>query len=363
MNDFNDGSIYQFFSRTTTTARPKKFEKFRDVTEKSNRIELDDTAPLPLLIGIGLALFLGFVVLVLICCFCRRKRPASSEAQPHVNTANYQRAPMSDAMMTGGMAYQMTAVPPTVFHGGVPYNPHMGHPTQHNYGVIGAGMKFPSPPVGQYPQQPPHFGGVPTFPPNQYIPSLPLPPPSMTQQSHSLSHSSQASSSVSGATSDPLVPASTSPSALAHQQHVQQHQQSMQQQQQQQHMQHQQQQQHMQQQQQHMQQQQQHMQQQQQYYPQMYHQNMSPPSAFQHHQHMQLMAGRESPAFQYSPMTYSAILANDYAAGRDQAPASSAAGASTIMTSSVTSSTPDGQLTISQSDGQTPQSNSCTDEE
>ncbi|KAI8771044.1 uncharacterized protein LOC106050686 [Biomphalaria glabrata] len=317
MNDFNDSGIYQFFSKTTTTVKPRKLDKSKD-------IELDDTAPLPLLIGIGLALFLGFVVLVLICCLCRRKRPPPTDGQQHINTATYQRAPMSDAMMGGGMAYQMTAVPPTGFHNAMQYNPHMGHPTQHNYGVLGPGMNFPSAPASQYSQQPPHFGGVPTFPPNQYIPSVPLPPPSLSQQSHSQSHSSQASSSVSGATADPLVPMTSSPSVLAHQHHMQL---------------------------------------QQQYYPPMYHQNMTAQSALQHHQHMQRIAGRESPAFQYSPMTYSAILANEHNASQPPPPVTSAAGTNSVMTTSITSSTPDGQLSNHQSEDQTTQSNSCTEEE
>ncbi|XP_059160156.1 uncharacterized protein LOC131943872 [Physella acuta] len=311
MNDFNEKGLYQLY--TTTTGH-----YYRDKDRDSSHIELDDTAPLPLLIGIGLALFLGFVVLVLICCLCRRRRPASSSEHQHPNMANYQRAPVTDGMVGGGggMAYPMTAVPPSAFHNSIPYNPHMGH-TVHNYGVIGSGMKFNHPPQGQYPQQPPHFGGVPTFPPNQYIPSLPLPPMSTPHQSHSLSHSSQASSSVSGATADPLVPMSTSPNMHAQQP------------------------------------------QQQQYHP---HQYQQMPSVLQHHQHLQQMAGRESPSFQYPPMSYSTMMSNEMAANPATLPTSNTL-ATTVMTSSVTSPPLNRPTPNHQPYSSTPHSSSCTDEE
>ncbi|XP_005098684.1 extensin [Aplysia californica] len=223
-DDFDYG-LYKFFTSTsTTTVRPRRGRGHNNNVD----IDLDDTAPLPLLIGIGLALFIGFVILILICCLCRRKRPApSSSAAERPANAAYQRAPVTD----GGMAYPMTVVPPVSYaNTGMTYqHPHpavMAQGQQHNYGVIGPGVNHNSGPHSQFQPPPPHFGGVPTFPPNQYLASVPIPPaPSHTPvpggQAPSLSHSSQAST-VSGTTADPLVP-SASPSIMVQQQQQQQH--------------------------------------------------------------------------------------------------------------------------------------------
>lgn len=56
-------------------------------------IEVDDSAPVPLIVGIALAIFIGFVIIV--CCICRRRSITSgSNAQNASN--NYQRAPTGD---------------------------------------------------------------------------------------------------------------------------------------------------------------------------------------------------------------------------------------------------------------------------
>lgn len=112
--------------------------------------------------------------------------------------------------------------------------------------------------------------------------SLPLAPHTTPLQSHSPSHSSQASSSVSGATADPLVP-SASP-FLQQQQHLQQHHHHP------------------------------HPQQQLHQFP--HPQHISQAAALQHHQHMQqqFMAGRKSPALHYSQMTYCPVSPNEHSA-------------------------------------------------
>ncbi|BFZ06007.1 hypothetical protein BsWGS_09046 [Bradybaena similaris] len=272
----SDYGLYQYYITTSTTTESsydRGVKRFKDV-------ELDDTAPLPLFIGIGLALFIGFVLLVFICCFCRRRRVPSASPDRPINASHYQRAPMTDGIGVG-VAYPLSSVPAMPYPSStVVYPPpHMGPMIQHNYGMIGAGVNYNS--ANHYPQHPSHFGGVPAYPPNHYMPSLPLAPHTTPLQSHSPSHSSQASSSVSGATADPLVP-SASP-FLQQQQHLQQHHHHP--------------------------------------HPQQLHQfphqqHISQAAALQHHQHMQqqFMAGRQSPALHYSQMIYSPVSLNEHSA-------------------------------------------------
>ncbi|CAG5129280.1 unnamed protein product [Candidula unifasciata] len=271
--------LYQYYITTSTTTESpydRGANRFEDV-------ELDDTAPLPLFIGIGLALFIGFVILVLICCFCRRRRvPSAAPPDRPINASHYQRAPVADGIGVG-VAYPLSSVPTMPYpNSSVVYPPpHMGPMIQHNYGVIGAGVNYNG--ANHYPQQPPHFGGVPAYPPNHYMATLPMAPHTTPLQSHSPSHSSQASSSVSGATADPLVPSPSPFLQLQQQQHLQQ-------------------------------QLQQHH-----HHPQQLHQfphqqHISPAVAFQHHQHMQqqFLGGRQSPALQYSQITYSTVSLNEH---------------------------------------------------
>ncbi|GFN91398.1 hypothetical protein PoB_001790400 [Plakobranchus ocellatus] len=212
----NYNNLYQFITTTSTTT-PRPWDRGHH-----DDVELDDTAPLPLLIGIGLALFIGFVILVLICCCCRRPRsPPSSGTLPPVSQAVYQRAPFSDGI-GGGVSYPMTALPPepgypnTVL--GCPPPNSMVPVVKRDYGMIGSGpglapMTETMHQVPQHLQSHPHFGGVPTFPQNQYLTShaqSPIPGhPTQTSIAHQgpFSPSSHASSSsASGPSGDPHVP-------------------------------------------------------------------------------------------------------------------------------------------------------------
>ncbi|KAK3774398.1 hypothetical protein RRG08_012793 [Elysia crispata] len=185
---------------TSTTVRPWNAEP------KDEEPEYDDTAPLPLLIGIGLTLFIGFVILILICCCCRIRRPPADSSAAHASQANYQRAPLADGM-GGGMAYPLTSLPPeTGFpNASIGYQapPQMASVVKMDYGMIGSGPGtdgIHQVPQTQLKQQPPHFGGVPTFPQAQYIASsyTPNAVPSYVpgqRPAVSYTHSSQASSS------------------------------------------------------------------------------------------------------------------------------------------------------------------------
>lgn len=206
MSQFENFDKY-FPLPTSTTERPWYVNPPRPEPEE---IEYDDTAPLPLLIGIGLALFIGFVILILICCCCRVRRPA-----PDASQANYQRAPLADGGGGGGVAYPLTTLPTESGFGSPPvsYQPSPAQMTslvKMDYGMIGSGPgitqgtdSIHQVPQTQLKQQPPHFGGVPTFQQAQYVATSYAPGfyPGQTQ-GVSYHHSSQASSSASEATSD-----------------------------------------------------------------------------------------------------------------------------------------------------------------
>ncbi|XP_076436842.1 uncharacterized protein LOC143276249 [Babylonia areolata] len=180
--------------------------------------DVDDQAPIPLIVGIALALFIGFVIIV--CCICRRRSLSSSSSGTQESNSAYQRAPTADGNPApgggfgagvGGNSYPMATVnskyPPPLSQG----QP-MGMPGQAMTGGMNMGHQQPLVSHQQQQQQQPPY---PVLPPNAYTPPYPLGTstlPAYMPTSHS-SHTS----SASGPSSDqgPSGFSSSSPPAPA----------------------------------------------------------------------------------------------------------------------------------------------------
>ncbi|KAL8608176.1 hypothetical protein ACOMHN_016631 [Nucella lapillus] len=177
-------------------------------------IDVDDQAPLPLLVGIALALVIGFIIIVY--CICRRHNLlGGASSSPQDPNAAYQRAPTGDGTGAGyntgvGVnAYPMAPVksmfPPP------PGGPQtvVGLPGKPMAGGINMGPSLQQPPPPPTLQHP-----YPTIPPDSYTPPYPVgyaPLPSYmptSQSSHTSSASGPASDQgPSGFSSSPPAPA------------------------------------------------------------------------------------------------------------------------------------------------------------